>query len=190
MKAEKAEGMVRGTRFAAVILAWWWAASVTGAPVFAEAQSHVPAAWVGTWTAPQYKVARTADLDVAVWGRNVFATRDVDLSVEPDGDATLKVVESIVDQRGRRKPFATSITEARLQIRAEDAASAAPRPLVLVTSADMRYADDPADRYDRKTLVVKLSLVPGRTDAMNLRFDTPEGRGSFGDTLTRSGSSR
>lgn len=176
---------MKAARAVLVVLAGWLMAHIIGAPAFAEPQQHIPKAWVGTWTAPRYKVPLSSDLDVSVWGRNVFATRDVDLSLEPDGDGTLKVVQAVVDQRGRRKPYSTSVTEARLEVREAKGSESAGLPVITVISANTRYLGDPEDRVDAKGLVVRLSLVPGRTDAMNLRFDTPRGQGSFGETIVR-----
>jgi hypothetical protein len=175
---------VKAARIVFVVLAGWLVARIVAPPVFAEPQQKIPPAWVGTWTAPQYKVPAATELDISVWGKNAFHTRDVDLSVEPDGVGMLKVKESVVDQRGRPRPYSTSVTEARVQIQ-EGTDAAAGQPVVTVTSAVTRYLGEPEDRVEIPGLVVKLSLVPGRTDAMNLRFDTPRGQGSFGETITR-----
>jgi hypothetical protein len=176
---------VRVARVVFALLAVGLVAPMIVSPVFATPPQRVPAALVGTWTAPQYKVPLSSDLDISVWGRNVFATRDVDLSVEPDGDGRLKVVQAVVDRRGRAKPYSTSVTEAHLQIREPEDAASGTQPVVTVTSAETRYLGEPEDRADMTGLVVKLSFVPGRTDALNIRFDTPQGRGSFGETIVR-----
>lgn len=181
--------MGRAARMVFFVFAGWSAvAAVPG--VEARAAGTLPQAWVGKWAAPQYKVPLSSDLDLAVWGRNAFSVRDVDLSVEPDGDAVLKVFNSVVDQRGRTKQFSASVTEARLQIRAEDDPVAGTRAVVTVRSSETRYLDGSGERTPVTGLVVTLSPVPGRAGAMNFRFDTARGEGSFGETLTRQTASR
>lgn len=177
--------MMKIARISSILIAGCLIASIVDAPMQAGSLQSLPAAWVGTWTAAQYKVPLSSDLQVSVWGRNVFATRDVDLSVEPDGDSTLKIVEAVVDRRGRRKPFSTAVTEAHLTLREDKNAGHAARLVVTVTSAETRYLGTPEERVDMSGLVVTLSPVLGRTNEMNFRFDTPRGQGSFGDTLVR-----
>lgn len=176
--------MVKIPRITFVLIAGWLIARIIGAPAYAGPPQNLPASWVGTWTAPQYKVPLSSDFQVSVWGPNVFATRDVALSVEPDGVGTLKVVEAVVDQRGRRKPFSTAVIEAHLTLREDKIAGPGARLVVTVTSAETRYLGAPEDRVDMPGLTVTLSPVPGRNE-MNFRFDTPRGQGSFGDTLVR-----
>ncbi len=139
----------------------------------------------GLWTAPRYEVPLNSDLDVSVWGRNVSYRRDVDLAIEPSGEGILTVRTAVVDSRGRAKPASVSIEEARIRLEMPaQVGEGRMDPEVTVLSAERRYPDDPEYRPSLDGLVVKVSTVAGDPTRINIRLDTPEGRGSFGETLT------
>lgn len=146
----------------------------------------------GKWKAPEYKVPASTDLDVSVWGRGASKVRNVELALEPDGDGILRVHTAVVDQRGRTKRFSASVVEAHLRVQPpSDPAKLPIEPRVTVVSAEERYLDDSGDRRPIEGLTVKLHAMSPTSREMNFRFDTAEGRGSFGETLVRqSGTSR
>ena len=140
----------------------------------------------GLWTAPVYQVPLNSDLDISVWGRHASYRRDVDLAIEPSGEGVLTVRTAVVDRRGRTKPGSLSIEEARIRVAVPDQTQEGMmQPSVTVLSAERRYPDDPSYRWPLEGLVVKVSTVASDANRINMRFDTAEGRGSFGESLIR-----
>ena len=141
---------------------------------------------VDRWTAPVYQVPLSSERDRSVWGPGASRRREVNLALEPSGDGVLTVRTEVVDASGRTKAGSLLIEEARLRVTmpkepAEDRIELS----VAVLSAERRYPDDPRDRWPIEGLVVKLSTVASDPGRINLQFDTPEGRGSFGESLIR-----
>jgi len=141
----------------------------------------------GTWKAQEYKVAANSDLDVDVWGRGASRVRNVELMLEPDGDGILRVRHSVVDRKGVARPYSTSVVEARLKVELPDTVEpgAAVMPRVTVLEAAERYVDDPKDRRTLDGLTVSIHMPSPDSGFLNVRFDTQQGTGSFGETLNR-----
>src|SRR5687767_14253221 len=141
---------------------------------------------VGTWTSLPDQVKLTTDFDKPVWGTGASSVRTVSLTIRPSGEGTLQVTRKVVDARGRTVSASTSIEEARLVI-------GAPQPpvatriehAVTVVSAERRYPDDPESRLSLDGLRVKVVTFEGDGKTIEIRFDTPEGAGSFWETLRR-----
>lgn len=142
----------------------------------------------GVWKAPRRAVRLSSDLHVAVWGEGASQVRDVELVIEPSGHAVVKVFNSVVGREGKTKAYSASVTEATLQLKASDAVDESRgeiRPEVVVINAEERYLDDPNDRRAVDGLQISLSAQGPNSPALNFRFDTARGRGSFGETLIR-----
>ncbi len=137
----------------------------------------------GIWSAPVYEVPLNSDFDRSVWGPNASHRRNVDLAIESTGDGILTVRTAVVDSKGRTKPGSVSVSEARISVGLPEAGGEA--PIVSVLSAERTYPDDPSDRWPLDGLAVKVSPVASDANRINIRFDTPEGTGSFGETLVR-----
>lgn len=143
-------------------------------------------ALAGTWTAPVYEVPLSSQLDVSVWGPKATLRRNVELVLEASGEGVLTVRTAVLDERGRTKAGSQSIAEARIRIEMPDGeGERGMQPTVTVVSAERRYPDDPNYRWPLDGLSVKLSTVESDPNMLNFRFDTPEGTGSFGDSLYR-----
>jgi hypothetical protein len=57
---------------------------------------------------------------------------------------------------------------------------------VKVVSAFRTYPDDPKSKWDMSGLAVQVvTFEDGDRNTLEVRFDTPEGRGSFWETLRR-----
>jgi len=153
-----------------------------------EAASHkaLAPALVGSWKAPTEKTALASEFDVSVWGTGASAVRDVALTITASGEATLMVTRKVVDARGRAKPASTSIEEAKLVIQGPQETTG-PRIEhgVKVVSAERRFPDDPKDIWPIDGLRVRVVSFADTDRTVEIRFDTPEGRGSFWQTLTR-----
>jgi len=141
--------------------------------------------FVGVWTAEPAEVRLVSDLDVSVWGPNASSVRKVEMTINPSLEGVITVTRSVVDARGRTKPHSVSIEEAHLALRAPERLDPnRVEPIVEVTQPERRYPDD-NDRWPLDGLVVKLIGTDLEHDRLNLRFDLPDGRGSFGETLIK-----
>jgi hypothetical protein len=109
------------------------------------------------------------------------------------GEATLTVTRKVVDAKGRTIANSTSVERATLRIGA-----AAPPSMtrveheVTVVKAERTYPDDPTFSWGLDGLKVKLVTFDDDPNArtVEVRFDTPEGKGSFWETLRRAPGSR
>ena len=144
-------------------------------------------ALLGTWKSAPDEVRLTSDFDKSVWGPNATSIRTVELVVRSDTDATLRVVKRVVDAKGRLVAASTWIEEAQLRI-GEATPGVADRVehQVSVTSAVRLFPDDKDYRWTIDGLKVKLVTFTGRdANTLEVRYDTPDGRGSFWETLKR-----
>ena len=147
----------------------------------------VPASLVGSWTSASDEVKLTSDFDKSVWGANATSVRTVELVVRSDTDATLRVVKRVVDAKGRVVPASTWIEEAQLRI-GEATPGIADRVehQVSVTNAVRLFPDDKTYRWTIDGLRVRLVTFTERdANTLEVRYDTPDGRGSFWETLRR-----
>ncbi len=142
---------------------------------------------VGSWKSSPERLKLATDFDKSIWGPNASSERTVDLTITASGDSTLTVTRRVVDARGRTAPGSTSREVAQLRIGSPQQ----PRATrvdhdVKVVRAERSYPDDPAARWPIEGLrvqVVTLENAAGNT--LELRFETPEGTGSFWETLRR-----
>jgi hypothetical protein len=119
-----------------------------------------------------------------VWGKNAKSVRTVDLTVKPTGDAALTVTRKILDAHGREIKSATSIEHADLRIGAAQPSNDVRSDLaVTVTHAERRYPDDPSGTWPLDGLRVTVSTFADDPARIEVRVDTPEGPGSFWETL-------
>ncbi len=154
------------------------------APIAKDGPSDFVKHVVGLWTAPEDRIERVSDLDVSVFGPHAFDVRDVSLTIHASGDASLRVSSAVVDRKGRKQ--VPSVLDAQLRIGAPGTTTpGAIRPAVTVVSAEEKYLDGTGDRWAIEGARAYLSIPDSTYSEMNFRFDTREGRGSFGTTLTR-----
>ena len=146
----------------------------------------------GTWAAAPDELKLTSDFDRSVWGPDATSVRTVDLTIQPSGEGTLTVTRKVLDASGSTVAASTSIEEARFAI-----GGAQPGPAgrveheVTVVNAERRYPDDPDSKWPLDGLKVQVvTFSEGDGDTLEVRFDTPEGRGSFWETLRRGGPGR
>lgn len=156
----------------------------------ADAQVVSPAftpALVGTWKSTPDELPLTSAFDESVWGSNAKSVRTVELALRPAGEGTLTVTRKVVDARGRTVPASTSIEEARIVVGgARRTISTRVEHDVKVVNAARIYPDDPGLKWDLAGLRVEIvTFEDGDGNTLEVRFDTPEGRGSFWDTLRR-----
>jgi hypothetical protein len=140
----------------------------------------------GVWSAEPLRIRLSSDFDVSVWGPNASSLRKVELAIQPSGEGMIKVTRSVVDARGRTKPGSVSVEEAQLLLHVPNAVDMSRiEPVVDVLKPQRRYLDDPGSGWPLDGLVVKLVGTDLEHDRLNVQFELPDGRGSFGETLVR-----
>jgi hypothetical protein len=141
----------------------------------------------GTWRSAPDEMKLTTDFDKSVWGANATSVRTVELVVKSNSEATLRVVKRVLDAKRRTVPASTWIEEAQLRIGgATPGVADRLEHEVTVTSAVRLFPDDKDYRFTIDGLRVKIVTFTERDgNSLEVRYDTPEGRGSFWETLTR-----
>jgi hypothetical protein len=140
----------------------------------------------GTWRSAVEETPLSTSFDESVWGKNATSTRVVEMIVKPTGDATLSVTRKVLDARGREIKAATSIEHADISIGAIQQSNDVRSDLaVTVKRAERRYPEDPKGTWALDGLRVTVSTFTDDSSQIEVRVDTPEGRGSFWETLRR-----
>ena len=148
-----------------------------------------PATLAGAWKSATDRIALTSEFDESVWGKNAASVRDVELTIRPDGGAALTITRKVVDAKGRAIAGSTSIERADLTIReGRPGVAARVEYATTVTKAERRYPDSPDEPWTIDGLKVVVSTLDDKgATGLEIRVDTPEGRGSFWETLRRTG---
>jgi hypothetical protein len=146
----------------------------------------------GTWRSAPDELKLTSEFDRSVWGPDATSVRTVDLTIQPSGEGTLTVTRKVLDARGRTVAASTSIEEAQIAIGGSEQGTAGRiEHSVKVVKAERRYPDDPDYHWPLDGLGVQVvTFADGDGNTIEVRFDTPEGRGSFWETLTRGKAAR
>jgi hypothetical protein len=142
---------------------------------------------IGTWKSAADEMKLTSDFDKSVWGANATSVRTVELTVRSNTEATLRVVKKVVNAKGGVVPASTWIEEAQLQL-GDEMPGVADRieHQVTVMSAVRLFPDDPNYKWAIDGLKVKVVTFTDRDpNTLEVRYDTPDGRGSFWETLKR-----
>jgi hypothetical protein len=150
---------------------------------------HIPSAdfvrqLSGLWRADEDRTPRDTDLDVRVFGPGAYDVRNVTLSVRPSGGGTLTVSIAVVGRNGHH--YAPSVIEATLKI-GDPITNALGKlaPSVTVVAAEERYLDGTHDHWAIEGSRTSITISNPEARELEFRFDTRDGRGSFGTTLTR-----
>jgi hypothetical protein len=140
----------------------------------------------GIWRSAAEETPMSSPFDESVWGKNAKAVRTVDMTIKSNGDATLTVTRKVLDARGREIKVATSIEHADVSIGAvQHSIDVRSDFAVAVKHAERRYPDDPKGTWTLEGLRVTVSTFADDPSRIEVRVDTPEGRGSFWETLRR-----
>ena len=140
----------------------------------------------GTWQSTADETPLNAPHQEAIWGKNAKEVRTVRMVVRAAGDATLTVTRRIIDGRGRVVSGTTSIEQADLQMGNAAAADGSRIDLpVALKRAERRYPGDPAGNWAIEGLRVTVTTFTDDASKLEVRFDYPDGRGSFWDELRR-----
>jgi hypothetical protein len=164
-----------------------------GLPVHGQVQSPsaFPSFFVGQWRSAPADVLLSSDLDRSVFGPNATSRRVTELRVRPSGEATVTVTKRVLDRGGRTVPGTLEIAEVQFVLEAAtEGPGTRPNYPGKVTRGERRYPGTPGDPSSVDGFAVR--VVPfedGDTRRIEIRFDTPEGTGSFWETLRRVGPS-
>jgi hypothetical protein len=154
-----------------------------------EQATEFPKSLVGQWRSEPYRMRLATDLEKSIWGADSASHRAAELTIQPSGEATLTVTRAVVSADGQMLPASTSIEEARLKLGGVQQKTATKTEYaVTVISAERRYPDDPDYRWPLEGLRVRV-MEFNDEDAVEIRFEPREGRGSFWETLRREGGS-
>jgi len=149
-----------------------------------------PSPLAGSWKSAPDELKLSSDFDQSVWGPNATSVRTVALVIQESGLGTLTVTRKVVNGRGHALPASTSTEEAQIQIGEPQKAAAAGRVEydVRVLKAERKYPDSPADRWPLDGLRIKVATFDdGDRNSLEVRFEPPDGRGAFWETLRREG---
>ena len=140
----------------------------------------------GTWQSEPDETPLSSAFDESVWGKNAVATRSVQMTVRPTGDATLTVSRKVIDRRKHTVPGSPSVERVQLSLGPVQHSTDVRCDLtVAVKQAERRYPDEPGFTWPIEGLRVGVTTFPDDPGKLEIRVDTPEGRGSFWETLRR-----
>ncbi|HET9270114.1 MAG TPA: hypothetical protein VFO31_18190 [Vicinamibacterales bacterium] len=143
-----------------------------------------PGWFAGRWTAPPFEVSLSSDFHRSVYGPNARSVRQVMLTIRPSGDGTFTVTNSVRDRSGKTVPGTRQIDEVTFTIGdLKREPGYQPRYTSQIVKAERRYPDDPTSTFPLDGTKLELFVPEGKTGALDVRFDTPDGRGSFWETL-------
>jgi hypothetical protein len=141
----------------------------------------------GRWQSAPFELSLTSDLHVSVYGPGARSVRSVAMTIEPSGHGVFRVTSSVRDRRGRLVAGTQEIQELAFTVGdLVQEPGRQPHYATRVLKAGRRFADEPASAFPRDgvTLGIYARDTPG---TIEVRFDTPEGAGSFWETLRRTG---
>jgi hypothetical protein len=121
---------------------------------------------------------------VRVFGPGAFDVRNVTLTIRPSGEGTLNISTAVVGRNGRR--YAPSAVEAKLTI-GDPVTSSLDHlsPTLTVVSAEERYLDGSHERWTIDGARASIIVIDPTATEIEFRYDTKDGRGSFGLALKR-----
>jgi hypothetical protein len=143
-----------------------------------------PGWMAGRWTAAPFEVTLSDDFHRSVYGPDARSVRLVNLAIRPTGEGTFTVTNSVRDRSGRTVAGTREIDEVTFTIgdlRREPGYQ--PRYTSHIVKAERRYPDDPSSTFPLDGAKLELFVPEGKTGTLDVRFDTPEGRGSFWETM-------
>jgi hypothetical protein len=156
--------------------------------VKAPASNKIPASIVGRWRSAPFELELSSDLHRSVYGPNAKSVRVVNLVVRTSGDGTFTVTNLVRDRRGATVPGTQSVEELTFTLGpGETAPGDRTRLSTKVVRAERRYLDEPTGRFPLEGAGLEVYLPAESKAPLEVRYDTPEGTGSFWETLRPAG---
>jgi hypothetical protein len=145
-----------------------------------------PASLAGRWTSAPFELALTSDFHRSVYGGGARSVRSVAMTIKPSGEGVFTVTNSVRDGRGREVAGTRQIEELRFAVgELSEEPGRQPHYTTRVEHAERRFADDPRSAFALNGAKLALYVSEGKPTSVEVRFDTPEGTGSFWETLRR-----
>ena len=146
----------------------------------------LPAGLAGTWRSRPEEITLSGDFDRQVWGPDAKSVRTVELTLESSGSGTIRVTRRVLNARGVVIRGSSAIEEAQFALAGPGETVGTRVPFeTKITKAERRYPDTPNERWPVDGFRLKLVPFDGDTSRLEVRWDTPEGPGSFWETLRR-----
>ena len=145
-----------------------------------------PASLAGHWQSKPLELALTDDFHRSVYGAGARSVRTVTMTIETSGEGKFRVVDSVRDRQGRVVAGTQEIQEVAFAV--GDLVEETGRPAHFTThvaKAERRFADDPSLTFNRDGVTLAIYVMADKPGSLEVRFDTPEGTGSFWETLSR-----
>ena len=145
-----------------------------------------PASMAGRWTAMPLEVKLSSDFHRSIYGPDARSVRMVNVTLDPSGGGTFTVTSSVRDRQGRTVPGTREIDDVRFTMgELAHEIGYQPHYTTHIAKAERRYPDDPSSTFTLDGVKLEFFVPEGKADTMDVRFDTPDGRGSFWETLRR-----
>jgi hypothetical protein len=138
----------------------------------------------GRWQSSSLELALTSDFHKSVYGSGARSVRSVSMSIKPSGEGVFRVTNSVRDRQGRVVAGTQEIEDVTFSL--GDLVEEPGRPphyTTHVTHAERRFTDDPKSAFAHDGVTLAIYRKDGKAGEIEVRFDTPEGTGSFWETL-------
>jgi hypothetical protein len=146
----------------------------------------LPPALAGRWQSAPLELALTSDFHRSVYGSGAKSVRSVTMTIKPSGDGVFQVTNSVRDRQGRVVAGTQEIQDVTFTV--GDLVQEPGRPphyTTRVSHAERRFTDDPKSAFARDGVTLAIYRKDDKAGEIEIRFDTPEGTGSFWETLRR-----
>jgi hypothetical protein len=156
--------------------------------VSATSTGVFPASLAGVWRSRPDELVLTSDLHRDVYGPNARSVRVVEMTIRPSGDGVLTGRRSVRNAAGRVVPGTRQLEEVRFAVgdREPSSPGGPTRYATRITHADRRYPDEGGTPpFELDGVKVFVSVPDGPAGSVEVRFEPPEGTGSFWETLRR-----
>ena len=143
-----------------------------------------PAAIVGHWRSAPFELELVSDLHKSVYGPGAKSVRTTELVIQPSGQGTFTVTNLVRNRRGATVPGTQSVEQLTFTLGPRETAPGdRTRHSTKVERAERRYLDEPTGTFPLDGASLEVYLPSESKGPLEVRFDTPEGTGSFWETL-------
>jgi hypothetical protein len=150
----------------------------------AAAGADVPASLVGRWRSASFELELASDLHKSVYGPNARSVRVVDVVIRRSGEGTFTVTNLVRNRRGVAVPGTRSVEELTFTLGVRETAPGdRTRYDTKVVRGERRYLDTPTSTFPLEGAQLAVYLPAQDKGPLEVRYDTPEGTGSFWETL-------
>ena len=149
-----------------------------------ESAAKVPAEIVGRWQSVPFELELGSDLHKSVYGPKAKSIRIVEVVIQPSGEGTFGVTNLVRNNRGVTVPGTRSREEVAFTLGVRGTAPGGrERYDTKVVKAERRYLDEPVSTFPLEGASLDIYLASEDKGSIEVRYDTPEGTGSFWETL-------